>query len=163
MFSSSIFCLLQLLSSSVQSQFISATSSGQEAVTSSSLGTDAAIPKSLHKPILRKWLTNSASGSDLSHLFSTTGERSGSSTSNLFPSLYRTSYLLRQDSVLSSDLQARVFGVIDSESRRYSDILNLNLRPENTTSGITSSFIDYAVFSSRAETSPTDLNAEFGN
>ena len=163
MFSSSIFCLLQLLSSSVQAQFIGTTSSSQEAAAPSSLGTEAAIPKSLHKPILRKWLTSSSSGSDLSHLFSTTSERSGSSTSNLFPSLYRTSYLLRQDSVLSSDLQSRVFGMADAESRRYSDVLNLNLRPENTTSGITSSFIDYTVFGSRTETSPTNPNTEFSN
>ena len=160
-FSSSLLCLLQALTSSIQSQLLGSSTASKAGTDSIDLASGVTIPKSLHKPILRKWLTTSSSNTDVAQLFNTSTASASSTTTNLFAPLYTATHLLRQDKLSSVDLNAHLKLVSDAVRASTTTPVNLDLAPSSSTPALSSAFIDYSVFGSQTNNSRRTASLEF--
>lgn len=126
-FSSSILCVSQLALSSLQSTFYSVLGLSPEIEKSMGpgslqVGTVGAIPRSLHKPVLHRWLTQLNSTADLSPLFQDSSSSVAQPINPLFSPLYKSVSLLRRDHVSVSSLQnlLPLFSSSISDSHNFS-------------------------------------------
>ena len=110
-FSSSLLCISQLTLSSLQRLFYKTLGFPSSAETRfdselSALSTTHTVPRSLHKPILHRWLTQLNATADLSTLFSESTESVVRPVAPLFAPLYKSVSLLRRDQLSLSLMQS---------------------------------------------------------
>jgi hypothetical protein len=145
-FSSSLFCTWQLTVSQVLSRMFN-SSYDVTTGTANAISKPVTLPKRLHKPILHAWLTTGNSFTDFEKLFDGGALKGSSQLTELYPSLYRATYLVSKSSesanVLKSSLDSLASSVRPSLFT-YSELNDLLTR-SNTL------FIDYSVFESGAE------------
>jgi len=127
-FSSSLFCTLQLMMSSLQNKLLGSFSLPN--VTEHSLSQPAAIPaqlpKRLHKSVLYAWLTSNPLTADASQMFSALENSSSSNTSlEITQRLYQLSNLLsksNQSSISTGSLFRKLESEALSEVSRYATL-----------------------------------------
>jgi len=127
-FSSSLFCTLQLMMSSLQNKLLGSFSLPN--VTEHSLSQPAAIPaqlpKRLHKSVLYAWLTSNPLTADASQMFSVLENSSSSNTSlEITQRLYQLSNLLsksNQSSISTGSLFRKLESEALSEVSRYATL-----------------------------------------
>jgi hypothetical protein len=145
-FSSSLFCTWQLTVSQVLSRMFN-SSYDVTTGTANAISKPVTLPKRLHKPILHAWLTTGNSFTDFEKLFNGGALKGSSQLTELYPSLYRATYLVSKSSesanVLKSSLNSLASSVRPSLFT-YSELNDLRTR-SNTL------FIDYSVFEIGAE------------
>ena len=152
-FSSSLFCTWQLTISQILSQVFN---------ISYSVPTDApspvskplTLPKRLHKPILHAWLTTGDVSTGFEKLFDSGSSLNTPQLINLYPSLYRTTYLISKTTESVGTLRSNLDALL-TQSRlstfTYSELSDLSSR-SNTL------FLDYTVFRDTNQPSSTFFN-----
>jgi hypothetical protein len=113
MFSSSLICLVQLLISSLQHKFYKVLGLGTSDITPNgvsevSFAQPSVIPRSLHKPILHRWLTQLNTSGDLSPLFNSVDDSSYRKIMPTFSPLYKAVSLIRRDSGSAKSILASI-------------------------------------------------------
>ena len=127
-FSSSLFCTLQLLTSSLQNRLLDSFSLSSLTASSvdQSLSTPAQLPKRLHKSVLYTWLTSNSCKGDVSTMFGASESSSSRDTSiEITQRLYQLSNLLSkssQSNISTSALFEKLESETLSEVSRYATL-----------------------------------------
>ena len=117
-FSSSLFCTLQLLMSSLQGRLLNSfdVSNSTESLACQSSNLPVQIPKRLHRPVLYAWLTSSLCEGDISNMFNVPGNLSSKDTPvEIAQRLYQLSDLLSK-STQSNTSTSALFEKLESET-----------------------------------------------
>ena len=152
-FSSSLFCTWQLAISQFLSQVFNISYSVPTDVASP-VSKPLTLPKRLHKPILHAWLTTGDSSTGFEKLFDSESSVNTPQLTNLYPSLYRTTYLISKTTESVGAIRLNLDALL-TQSRlstfAYAELGNLSSR-SNTL------FLDYTVFRNTNQPSSTFFN-----
>lgn len=146
LFSSSLFCSIQVIFSTIYSNFLTTlTFNTSKTVNNTLIESESfGVPKRLRKPILYSWLTTNTVNKDISKLFNlTTSNSSNKSLLNLTHNLFKSANLLSRSDLSVTELSAILLKLELSVKPKLTTNLSTTFNPAEIPSSL-----DYKLFNS---------------
>lgn len=146
LFSSSLFCSIQVIFSTIYSNFLTTlTFNTSKTVNNTLIESESFdVPKRLRKPILYSWLTTNTVNKDISKLFNlTTSNSSNKSLLNLTHNLFKSANLLSRSDLSVTELSAILLKLELSVKPKLTTNLSTTFNPAEIPSSL-----DYKLFNS---------------